>query len=479
MLSGSSAVAIAAGVLEAKACALLLGPSGLGLMSLLQSLLGLATMIAGLGVGAAIVRDGAAALAAQDEARFSALRRGAWLLLWLSLALTLSVMTALRVPISRWGMGGPQHALSVALMGLAVGFYLAQALETSILNACHRVGALARVGVLKSVLATALLVGIVWLWREDGIAPALIASTACGWAVAHYFSRREVAAAPVVPGRRVTLEAASALLRFGMPFTASMLVGAGAQLVLPVLVLHRLGIKGVGFYGAAATISLGYVGVLLNSMAQDYYPRIIAASREPSVLGGLINQQHRIVMLLAIPMILGLMALARYVVGLVYSPAFYPGVELLEWQLVADLLRFSAWTMTFVVLARSGSGMYFLTESIGGVTLITTSWFGVRWFGLAGLGLASLVTAVVYYFMVSLIVKRDIGLVWTRSNKIMIGAALSAALLIRLLRVAGLDGIGTTVALALAAIASLGSFYLLRNELRAPTKVKTTFGTSM
>ena len=77
VLSSASIVSILTGLVSAKVSAVLLGPGGLGYMGLLQSLLGLSGMLAGMGVGTGLVRAGARALAGKDERQEAALRGGA------------------------------------------------------------------------------------------------------------------------------------------------------------------------------------------------------------------------------------------------------------------------------------------------------------------------------------------------------------------------------------------------------------------
>ena len=472
-LGSSSAIAILSGVVSAKAWALWVGPTGLGFINILQSLLGLSTIIAAIGGGAALIRAGARALAQKDQPLVSALRQGAWLLFWVFGGVALVLLLLFHVQIGRWVIGRPESTGVVGLVGLALLFNSALVLETSLLNAYHRVSALAKVGVFKSLLAALLGVGLVWIWREQAIAPLILASAVAGWAVSRFFRRQEIGGILAKPPRRQVYEASWSLLRFGVPYAGATLAGTGVSMLVPVLVLHTLGIEGVGFYAAAATITQGYLGFLLNTMGQDYYPRVSAASDNPAMLTTLVNQQHRVVMVLGIPIILGMLALARYIVPIVYSPQFHPAVEVLEWQLMGDLVKFSAWTMSFVILARNGGFVYFLTELIGGLSILLSSWLGMRWFGLAGLGIASLVTSVIYYLVVSFIVRRDIGLVWTTENRKMILTALLAALVIRLLPVAGLEHLRTPVALLFALLAASGSLYVVWKDVRA-TKHGTT-----
>src|SRR5437867_4393087 len=78
ILGLSSAVGSLFGLLTAKASAIYLGPSGVGYLGLVQSLLGLSQLVGGIGLSASIVRFGAGAVAAGDRPAFDAIRRAAW-----------------------------------------------------------------------------------------------------------------------------------------------------------------------------------------------------------------------------------------------------------------------------------------------------------------------------------------------------------------------------------------------------------------
>ncbi|HZS07217.1 MAG TPA: oligosaccharide flippase family protein [Blastocatellia bacterium] len=465
ILSTSSIVTILTTLVATKVYAVLLGPGGLGFLGLLQSLVSLSSLIAGMGIGAGLVRRGANALGREDQTEVTHLRQAAWFLFWLLGCLAVTALVVFRAPVSRWMLGGPEHAGSVVLMGLALVFSLASGIQTSILNAYHRVGALARLGIFNSICGTGLSLTLVWFWREQAVPVTVIASTGVGWIVSRYFLRRETGQGPRLLISREVLGTASSLLRFGAPYTASMLVGTGVQLALPILVLHRLGKESVGFYQAAAMVSIGYLSFLLTAMAQDYYPRLSAAGDQADTLVHLVNQQQRFVMAVGVPIILGVLALARYIVPLVYSPQFYPAVELLEWQLTGDLLKLLNWTLGFVILARSGSSMFFLIELTGGATTILASWWGMNWFGLTGLGVGFLATSVAYYLAAWIIARREIGLRWTTDNKRIALASLLAAVVIRALPFIGLESLRTPTALSFALLACLNSMYMAWKDM--------------
>lgn len=465
ILSSSSLVTIVVGLVSAKAWAVWLGPSEYGYMGLLQALVGLAGLVAGAGLGTGLIRMGANALARGDSVQVAALHRAIWILFWAMGGLTVSIMVVFRIPISQLMLGGTEHSGNVVLMGIALLFNLAAGLQTSFLNVYHRIEALAAVGTINSVLGAGVGIIVIWLWREQGVIPAILVGAVTGWLVPSYFVRRKIDPLPTVPNRRDVIKAARSILRFSGPYTASMLVGTGVQFALPALVLHSMSAESVGFYRAASSIAGVYLGFLLAAMGQDYYPRISAVSDQPTALVRLVNQQHRLVMLLAVPMILGTLAIAPFLVPLIYSAQFTPAVEILEWQLIGDLFKFSSWTMGFVILARSSGATVFLVELIAGVNLLATTWFGIHWFGLVGLGIGFLITYVIHYLITLLIVRRSIGLVWTLDNRLMFIGAVLAMALIRGLSLTGLELLRTPAALTLAALACVGSLYAIWHQV--------------
>lgn len=467
VLGSVSAVTMLAGLASSKVYAVLLGPGGLGYMGLLQSLLGLTVMIVGMGVSTAVIRAGAKAVADGDERALVALRRGAWLLCLALGALGVACLVLFRVPVSRLMLGGVEHSGAVVLMGVGLPLLLGAGVQFGMLNAYHRVGDMARVGVLNALLGAGVSLLLVWWWRERGIAVAIIAGAVVNFVVTYYFVRGRVPRPRVVADvtRGEVWAAARSLLRFGAPFTASIFIGTGVLLLVPAMVLHALGQTEVGYYRAAAAISINYMGVLMTTMGQDYYPRVSAVSDQPAALVRLINEQLRLVLLLSGPAILGMLAIVPYLVPLIYTKEFIPTVELLEWQLIGDVFKFSAWTMGIVILARMGSVKFFLNEAFGGTLLLLTSWVGMNRFGLGGLGFGFALTAALYAVLCLLALRSNIGLRWTKENKLLFLLFISCMLIVRALPFVGLGAFRTPIALSLAVLTGSLSMYLIWGEV--------------
>jgi antigen flippase len=465
LLGSSSIVSILVGVLSCKVLASVLEPSGYGYYGLLQSFVTVASLLAGMGLATGLVRFGATSAAEGNRAAMSALCGGAWLLfIGIVTPMMFGVLILFWVPISRLALGSTQHSSAILLMGIAIWFTVAMNVQTGILNAWHRVGALAQYSVVCSVLNAATTIVAVWIWGAKGVAPAVIASAIGGWATSRYFLYRNELTSPVRTTFREKMVAARKLLWFGLPFTASVLAGNGMQLAMPMVVVHLLSTEGVGYYKATVAISVGYLGFLITAMTQDYYPRISAVKNKPEAMVSLINEQQRLIMLLAGPMILFTLALVSYIIPLIYSRHFLPAVGILEWQLIGDLFKLSSWTISFAILARCKTHVFFLTEAIFGVLSLCTTWLSVHLFGISGLGISFFATYVIYYATVWIILRRELPLFWTTYNKYLALAVLAIALTIRILPSTPLASHRTLLALGLATAFGIYSCCMLWAE---------------
>jgi enterobacterial common antigen flippase len=465
ILASGSAVSVAVGLVSAKVWALLVGPTGVGLLGLIHSAIGLGGIVAGMGLGTALVRSGAHALGQNDSTAAAALQRAASRATLVLAGLTAVVFYLLREPLALALLGDSEYAAGVIWLGLAVGLTIVAGVQLSTLNAHHRVSALARAAVLSSVSGAAVSLTVLWILREPGIVYAAVAPALTSAAVATWLVRREVPRHTGSISAQEVRAATRSLFRFGVPFTASSLVGTGVQLFLPILVLHLLTAEHVGYYRAAMSLSVGYLGVLLTAMAQDYYPRVSAVAHDAGKLRELVNDQLRLITMIGAPIILLGLAFAPLIITIVYAPSFRPAAPVMEWQMLGNVFKFWSWTMSFVILARCGSSTFFFAEFIGGATMLLASWAGVMLWGLPGVGIGFVATYVVYLAVVWVIVRREIEMTITSQNLKLMGVSLFGTVTVLVLTHADFPVLSIVVALGFAAVLFLAGGSTLWQEL--------------
>ena len=464
MLGGSSFVAILMTLATAKGLALVVGPHGVGVFALLQSAVDLAVLLASLGVSVSLVRLLADALERDDAQQTAAVRAASGLLAWSLGGVGAIVLLAGREAISEAIFGSTAQAGAVAVAAIAIPFTLAATANIATLSAYREVGAIATLRTFAVVVMAAATLLAVFRLGEAGVSIGLLASSVALWLGASAFLRWRTSTNDW-PGWSRIRSAASDLVRFGIPFASSAVVGTGIQLAIPILVALMLSTDAAGYYRAATQISAGYLAFIAAAMLQDYYPRLSSQQRSPDTLVRLIDQQLKLVMFLTLPLILMGIAFSDLIVPILYSSAFEPAVAILGWQLVGTLLRLPSWTLSFAILARGRTGVYFAVELVGGIVLMVGSLLGMELLGIAGLGLAVLATYVVYYPIVWLAVRRDLPLRITLAQKALIVTTV-AAFMIQSLPAVGLASLRQPLALALAlvwlGVAGIGGRDVLR-----------------
>jgi enterobacterial common antigen flippase len=318
----------------------------------------------------------------------------------------------------------------VLLLGIGVIFVLLSNCFIAILNAFHKIKILAKISVANNLANTFALILSVWLFREKGLIFGIVVGSMSNLILSFYYYKKEIQITETITSFNETLESLKSLLKFGIPFTGSMLVGSGVQYLIPLLILHQLNLENVGYFRAASAISVTSLSIVLIAMGQDYYPRLSAVADNKHSLINTINEQLHFILIIFSPVLLWLILLSPQVILLLYSSQFSIASEILRIMLIGDVFKFISWMLAFVFLARSKSGMYFLSELVFGVFMLASTYLGVQYFGVEGTGIGYLISYFCYCFIVWFLVKREINLSFTRRNKTLLLGLLFSVVLI-------------------------------------------------
>ena len=347
LIGGTQVVYIFLGIVRTKVLAILLGPSGMGIAGLYQSATGLIGTLAGFGIGSAGVRQIAEAHGTGDENRVARTVRTLRLTsIVLGLLGTLVTLVFCR-QIGYATFGNYSYTFGIALMSLTLLFGEVSAGQAALLQGMRRLKDLASCQVIGSVFGTIASITLVYFLRERGIAPYLVAVSGFGILSSWWYARK-VRVKPVKITVREIANESKGLLNMGLAFMVSGLLVAGTGYATRVLIARQLGMDAVGLYSAVWTLSSLYVGVILNAMGADFYPRLTAVASDDAAVNQLVNEQTEMGILIAIPGILATLTLAPWVLRAFYSEAFTPAADVIRWQILGIALRVVSWPMGYV-----------------------------------------------------------------------------------------------------------------------------------
>ena len=415
LIGGSSMVNVCFRIVRTKAMALILGPTGFGLLGLYDSIAELTRSLAGMGVKNSGVRQIAEAVGAGDTqciARtVTTLRRVAFCTGGLG-ALLLMILSQ---PVSRLTFGDDKHTAAIALLALAVFFSDVSDGQAALVQGMRRISDLARMSIWGAFYGTVFSIPIVYFLGERGVVPSLVCVAAMGILTSWWYARK-IQVEKVTAGLREVMAETSALLKLGFVFMASGLMTMGSTYLVRVIVLRKLDVEAVGFYSAAWGFGGLYVGFILSAMGADFYPRLTAVARDNSECNRLVNEQSEVGLLIAGPGLLATLAVAPLVIQLFYSDKFGPAVEILRWICLGMLLRVVSWPMGFMLIAKGRGTLFFWTELLSNLVYLGLIWLGVVTYGLKGAGMAFFGLYVLYWLGLYLIVRRLSGFRWSAAN---------------------------------------------------------------
>lgn len=416
VIGGSSVVNIAIGIFRTKAMAILLGPSGVGLMGLFGSIIELTISIAGMGIQNSGVRQIAEAAGSGDidnVARTAAVLRRISIFLGV---LGTVFLIGFSGTVSTLTFGDDQQTTAVALLSIAVFFNVVSTGQGALIQGMRRISDLAKMKILGTLFGALISIPVVYFLHEEGVVISLILVAATGLIVSWYYSRKIQIQIPTVSASEVSQEAVT-LLKLGFAFMITGLMMSGAAYVVRLIVVRNVGFDAAGLYQAAWGLGGFYIGFILQAMGSDFYPRLTAIVNDNAECNRIVNEQAHVSMLLAGPGVIATLVFAPLVISLFYTHKFEGAVETLRWLCLGMTMRVVSWPLGYIIVAKKNlQNLFIISDLAWTVVYLGLAWVGVGAFGLKGAGIAYFGAYSFHVLMNYVIVRKLTGFRWSAAN---------------------------------------------------------------
>lgn len=412
IVGGAQVISIAVGIARTKIFALLLGPAGIGLFGLLNALMSAASIVAQMGMGAVGTRQIAEAHASGDREKMALARRALMIATLFLSVVGGAIVWWLREPLARYALGDPALANAAGWMGVGVALSVAAIGQGALIQGMRRMGDLALLQIGAALLLTVVGLPLAWIFGDAAVPFYVVLSPLASFVLGHILVARLAPLPPVKPSLPELAAQWRMFLVFGLPMMGAAVIGSLAAFWIQAYIKAQLGLDALGFFVAANTIATQYAGLVLAAMGGDYFPRLSGVIDDHPAARRLVSQQTDVALLLAAPLIIGIFALAPWVVQVLYSSSFAPTAEVLRWMSAGTLLKVLTWPMGFILLAERAGRTFFLTELVTLLVMAVATSLLVDRFGLAGAGMAYFAAYVLYLPLMLVFAAPRIGLVW-------------------------------------------------------------------
>ena len=346
LLGGAQVISLGTGFLRAKLVAVLVGPAGVGLIGILTSFSANLGTLAGWGLGTTAVRTISAADEADRPAKIAAVRKLGNSLAWLGLLAGLLLFW----PVGQLTFNSSEYALELFLAGLSVPCLVATSVWTSLLLANGQTKSFASIQIISAFGGLILGLPFIWFFGLTGIAASILIATVVT-AIATWKAARKYCASSSAEADSGEIRS---LLQLGTALMAVAFLSQLSAYIVKLVLTRSHGLEAAGYYQAAFVIAGSLPGFVFTAMGTDFFPRVAAVKTEAEAQD-LCEMQIQAGLLLALPLMAGLLTLGQFCIHLLYARSFEPAIPLLPWMIWGVFFRLLSWPMGFWLIARGSS----------------------------------------------------------------------------------------------------------------------------
>ena len=389
IFGGVQGLNILIGIMRNKLVAMILGPSGMGLMSLFNSTIKLVSDSTNLGISMSAVREISEAYEQGDEDKVEYIVKliRTWSLLTALLGIFICV--AFSPLLNKWTFSWGDHTLHFVLLSPVVAMGAIMGGELAILKGTRQLRHLAVISVYGVIGALVTSVPLYFVWRESAIVPSLVIIALIQLLFTIVYSYRLF---PLrISWNKQVLGEGMGMVKLGVAFVLAGIFGSGAEFVIRSYLNNVGDLEAVGLYNAGYMMTMTYAGMVFQAMETDYFPRLSSIHGVGDQLNLIVNRQIEVSLLLVSPLLVFFMVGAPVLLPLLYSGKFMPVMGMMKVTVLAMYFRAITLPIEYISLSKGDSKSYLFVELVYDVLIVVLVVAGYYYLKLSGTGIALLV----------------------------------------------------------------------------------------
>jgi len=398
-------------ILRSKFIAILLGPSGMGIASLLTNTIGLITGITNFGLGTSAVKNIAAASGSGDKEKLGKTIVVFKRLVWLTGGLGFILTLVLAPLLSKIAFGNKVYTIAFIFLSVTLLFTQINAGQNAILQGMRKIQYMVKASILGALLGLLISIPLYYFSAEKGIVPAIILTSLSTLLLSWFFASKVEIPKPS-HGKVIFNTEGREMLKMGFLISMSGLITIGASYILRVYISNTGGIEDVGLFTAGFAIIGIYTGMVFTAMGIDYYPRLAIVAHDNLKCKQEINQQAEIAILILAPILILFLVFIQWGIVLLYTRQFLGVTNMIHWATLGIFFQALSWSLGYVLLAKGASKAFFWNELTANIYLLGLNVLGYHYFGLTGLGISFLLAYFFHFIQMVVVCKKlyDISL---------------------------------------------------------------------
>lgn len=391
------------GFITVKVVAVVIGPTGIALLGQLNNFINIVTSIASGGINNGITKHIAEN---KDAPRKIQLFLSTALHITLSLSLICGVCLILfATALSHLILSDIKYAYVFILFGITITLYTLNSFILSVLNGFKDFKKFININIATSIVGALFTVVLVWVWELKGALISLVTYQS----VVFFITLLMVIKSKWITITNFNKHFSKSVLKKYIGYSLMTLVTVStvpvSQLLIRSYVITNLSINEAGLWEAINRISGMYLMIITSSFGVYYLPRL-SEIKDIKELKKEIFTAYKVI----IPIITVGFTLIYFgrgvIMQILFTKEFYPMRDLFIWQLIGDIFKISSWLLAYLMIAKSMTTQYILTEIIFSSSFVALSILLVRLNGLQGIPQAYMINYIISFITLVVIFRK-------------------------------------------------------------------------
>jgi O-antigen/teichoic acid export membrane protein len=401
----ATAVKMIAGLVINKTVSLLIGPSGLAVIGQFQSASQIIRILGQGGINAGVTKY-TAEYGHEDE-KIPKLWSTAAKITIFSSVMVGSFIIILSKYLSDIVFSDVQYSYIFIIFGFSLILFTINQLLLSILNGLKEIKTYISINIAQSVYSLIFTTLLIYLYGLDGALVAMVTNQSFVFIFTLFKLRTHK---NIILSRfkvKFDNKEGRKLLSYALMAITSAMTVPVSHFIIRNYLGENLSWDQAGYWQAIWYISTMYLMVITTALSTYYLPRLSEISSKIELRKEII-EGYKVIIPIVVVLSLSIYILKDFIIWLLFSDEFKPMVELFKWQLIGDVVKIVSWLVAYLMIAKSMTKLFILTELGSSMSFVALSYYFVGDFGLVGMTYAYALNYLLYFVVVTFFVRKEL-----------------------------------------------------------------------
>ncbi|EPO1563546.1 O65 family O-antigen flippase [Escherichia coli] len=386
-----------------KAIATFIGPTGLALIGQFQNFTQIALVLAQGGINNGVVKYNAELISENKD--ITILNSTAIRISLLSSLFIGFLMAIFSNYLSDYIFNSPNYSYVFIVFGITIFFFVINQLLLSILNGLKEIRLFIGINISQSIYSLIFTSLAILTYGLVGALIAMVTNQSIIFITVVWRLRKHPIISLRLFNANYDKKIANKLFKYSVMALTSILTVPLTNFILRNYIGNVIGWSQAGYWQAIWYISSMYLMVITTALNIYYLPRLSEIKDKKEIKKELLNGYVLIIPFLVL-LTLGIFFLKEYIVLILFNKDFYPMLELFKWQLVGDVIKISAWLLSYIMLAKAMTKEFIITEILFSMLFVIVSLIYINVFGLIGVTYGYATNYIIYFIVMFLIFRK-------------------------------------------------------------------------